>query len=89
MSRVSWPQWPRLADHLQQLHVQAEEEPHGLGRHCGCSDGEAVLLRQIQAERIVNLSRAVCQCVMSGDRNVNNPTLLKINFLATVYPILE
>ena len=85
MSRVTCPlSRPRLADHLQQLHVQAEEEPDGLGRHGGSSDGEAVLLRQVQAESIVNLSGEVC-----GDRNVKCPTLLKINFLATVYPILE
>ena len=77
---------PRLADHLQQLHVQAEEEPDCLGRHGGSSDGEPVLLRQVQAERIVNLSRESGVC---GDRNVKCPTLLKINFLATVYPILE
>ena len=45
----------RLADHLQQLHVQAEEEVDCLLGHGRGPDGEAVLLAVGEPESIVNL----------------------------------
>ena len=45
----------RLADHLQELHVEAEEELHSLRGHRGRSDGKAILLTVCEAKCVVNL----------------------------------
>ena len=75
-----------LTDHLQQLHVQTEEEVDRLLGDSGGSDSKAVLLTVGEPESVVNLAEKQ-PVVLLYTRDLI-PTLLNINFLAMVYPRL-
>ena len=76
-----------LADHLQQLHVETEEEVDRLLGDGGGSDSKAVLLTVGESQSVMNLSEKR-KYLYNFYTGYFIPTLLNINFLAMVYPRL-
>ena len=76
LANSAYPELPRLwgvaelhkggglshGDHLQQLHVEAEEELDSLWRHSSCSDSKAMRNRMGQSQGLMDLGQDEFPC---------------------------